>query len=150
MAVTTTNHGAEGFAPLKAPASSSWLLGRRLGRLVTGEGCEQQCLGGCSFSQIKALTESFKELNLTEQMSINCMPWQTRGFPRDFNSAHKQLWCLWRTVALVTQVISDRFFFSWFEMWRKKKILCSSSKSLICLWRRKQRNMRGISFKKML
>lgn len=29
-------------------------------------------------------------------------------------------------------------------------MLCSSSKSLISLWREKQRTMRGISFKKML
>lgn len=40
------------------------------------------------------------------------------------------------------------FFFSWFEKQRKNKILCSSFKSLISLWRL-NKNTRGISLKKL-
>ena len=74
------------------PAKQGWLHRQPpLPAAGKGPGLWAAVPWGPSLSQINAAAASLKELNLTERISIKFMPWRTRGFSRDFNSAHKQL-----------------------------------------------------------
>jgi len=72
----------------------------------------------------------FKGLNLYKVHALA----DARIFSRDFNTAFKPCWYLWRliTVALVRKK-GSMFFFSWFEIWRKGKMLFCPKGSYIPL-----------------